>query len=155
MEGFKFYVPFEYSMHNFFYQDIMSLNLVLVTVKISKSVSYRHLKWLQTCVQIMSMGICHLIHLTNAIYDSVDSILKLTKDIWDEHHVDTFAASRQFIDQRTPILSLLCGNQSDATNFASANQMERNLKSNFMRTTSTSLFSSGTSACWNLCRWSW
>jgi len=118
-KGFKFAVPFEYSMHNFLLRYYVSE----FGLDPDQDIQIRVLPPPEMVANLRADNVDGYLSPDpfnqRAVYDGVGFIHKLTKDIWEKHPCCAFAASKAFIDQNPNTFLALWKSIMDATNFAS------------------------------------
>ena len=118
-KGFKFAVPFEYSMHNFLLRYYVAEH----GLDPDKDIQIRVLPPPEMVANLRADNVDGYLSPDpfnqRAVYDGVGFIHKLTKDIWDKHPCCAFAASRQFIDENPNTFLALFKSIIEATNYAS------------------------------------
>jgi len=118
-KGFKFAVPFEYSMHNFLLRYYVAEH----GLDPDKDIQIRVLPPPEMVANLRADNVDGYLSPDpfnqRAVYDGVGYIHKLTKDIWDKHPCCAFAASRAFIEQNPNTFMALWRAIMDATNYAS------------------------------------
>lgn len=118
-KGFKFAVPFEYSMHNFLFRYYVAEH----GLDPDKDIQIRVLPPPEMVANLRADNVDGYLSPDpfnqRAVYDGVGFIHKLTKDIWDKHPCCAFAASKAFIDQNPNTFLALWKSIMDATNYAS------------------------------------
>jgi nitrate/nitrite transport system substrate-binding protein len=92
-KGFKFGVPFDYSMHNFLLRYYVAEH-GLDPDRTSRSASCRRRRWSPTCAPATSTASSRPTRSTSARCMRVGFIHMLTKEIWDGHPCCAFAAPR-------------------------------------------------------------
>ena len=125
-KGFKFAVPFEYSMHNFLLRYYVAEH----GLDPDKDIQIRVLPPPEMVANLRAGNVDGYLSPDpfnqRAVYDGVGYIHKLTKDIWDKHPCCAFAASKAFIEQNPNSFMALWRSIMEATDFASvkANRKE-------------------------------
>jgi nitrate/nitrite transport system substrate-binding protein len=125
-KGFKFAVPFEYSMHNF----LLRYYVAEFGLDPDKDIQIRVLPPPEMVANLRAGNVDGYLSPDpfnqRAVYDGVGFIHKLTKDIWDKHPCCAFAASKAFIEQNPNTFMALWRSIMEATDFASikANRKE-------------------------------
>ncbi len=118
-KGFKFAVPFEYSMHNF----LLRYYVAEYGIDPDKDIQIRVLPPPEMVANLRADNVDGYLSPDpfnqRAVYDGVGFIHKLTKDIWDKHPCCAFTASRKFIDENPNTFLALFKAIMDATNYAS------------------------------------
>ena len=99
-KGFKFAVPFEYSMHNFLLRYYVAEH----GLDPDKDIQIRVLPPPEMVANLRADNVDGYLSPDpfnqRAVYDGVGYIHKLTKDIWDKHPCCAFAASQQGVHRR-------------------------------------------------------
>jgi len=125
-KGFKFAVPFEYSMHNFLLRYYVAEH----GLDPDKDIQIRVLPPPEMVANLRADNVDGYLSPDpfnqRAVYDGVGYLHKLTKEIWPGHPCCAFAASQAFIDQNPNTFLALFKSILDATAFASdkANRKE-------------------------------
>ncbi|MBI2587131.1 MAG: ABC transporter substrate-binding protein [Rhodospirillales bacterium] len=123
-KGFKFAVPFEYSMHNFLLRYYVAEH----GIDPDKDIQIRVLPPPEMVANLRADNVDGYLSPDpfnqRAVYDGVGFIHKLTKDIWDKHPCCAFAASRKFIHENPNTFLALFKAVIDATHYA-ANKSNR------------------------------
>ena len=125
-KGFKFAVPFEYSMHNFLLRYYVAEH----GLDPDKDIQIRVLPPPEMVANLRADNVDGYLSPDpfnqRAVYDGVGFLHKLTKEIWPGHPCCAFAASQAFIDQNPNTFLALFKSILDATAFASdkANRKE-------------------------------
>ncbi len=118
-KGFKFAVPFEYSMHNFLLRYYVAEH----GLDPDKDIQIRVLPPPEMVANLRADNVDGYLSPDpfnqRAVYDGVGFLHKLTKDIWPGHPCCAFAASRGFIDENPNTFLALFKSILDATAFAS------------------------------------
>ncbi|MGB0683189.1 MAG: ABC transporter substrate-binding protein [Magnetovibrionaceae bacterium] len=118
-KGFKFAVPFEYSMHNFLLRYYVAEH----GLDPDKDIQIRVLPPPEMVANLRADNVDGYLSPDpfnqRAVYDGVGFIHKLTKDIWEKHPCCAFAASRAFINENPNTFLALWKSILDATNYAS------------------------------------
>ncbi|MDA0304703.1 MAG: CmpA/NrtA family ABC transporter substrate-binding protein [Proteobacteria bacterium] len=118
-KGFKFAVPFEYSMHNFLLRYYVAEH----GLDPDKDIQIRVLPPPEMVANLRAGNVDGYLSPDpfnqRAVYDGVGFIHLLTKDIWDKHPCCAFAASRSFIDENPNTFLALFKSVIDATTYAS------------------------------------
>jgi nitrate/nitrite transport system substrate-binding protein len=118
-KGFKFAVPFEYSMHNFLLRYYVAEH----GLDPDKDIQIRVLPPPEMVANLRADNVDGYLSPDpfnqRAVYDGVGFIHKLTKDIWEKHPCCAFAASKGFIDENPNTFLALWKSILDATDFAS------------------------------------
>lgn len=125
-KGFKFAVPFEYSMHNFLLRYYVAEH----GLDPDKDIQIRVLPPPEMVANLRADNVDGYLSPDpfnqRAVYDGVGFLHKLTKDIWPGHPCCAFAASQAFIDENPNTFLALFKSILDATAFSSdkANRKE-------------------------------
>jgi len=125
-KGFKFAVPFEYSMHNF----LLRYYVAEAGLDPDKDIQIRVLPPPEMVANLRAKNVDGYLSPDpfnqRAVFDGVGFIYKLTKEIWPGHPCCAFAASQQFIDQNPNTFLALFMSILDATAYSSnkANRKE-------------------------------
>lgn len=118
-KGFKFAVPFEYSMHNFLLRYYVAEH----GLDPDKDIQIRVLPPPEMVANLRAGNVDGYLSPDpfnqRAVYDGVGFIHILTKDIWNKHPCCAFAASRAFIDQNPNTFLALFKAVIEATTYAS------------------------------------
>jgi len=117
-KGFKFGVPFEYSMHNL----LLRLYLADNGIDPDKDVQIRVIPPPEMVANLRAENVDGYLapdpFNQRAVYDGVGFIHKLTKDIWDQHPCCCFGVSQRFIDENPNTFIVLLTAILDATQTA-------------------------------------
>jgi nitrate/nitrite transport system substrate-binding protein len=118
-KGFKFAVPFEYSMHNFLLRYYVAEH----GLDPDKDIQIRVLPPPEMVANLRADNVDGYLSPDpfnqRAVYDGVGFLHKLTKDIWPGHPCCAFAASQEFIEENPNTFLALFKSILDATSFAS------------------------------------
>jgi nitrate/nitrite transport system substrate-binding protein len=118
-KGFKFAIPFDYSMHNY----LLRYYLAEHGINPDTDVQLRSVPPPEMVANLRADNIDGFLAPDNicqrAIYDGVGYLHLLSKEIWDGHPCCSFAASREFISQSPNSFAALIRAIVDATAFAS------------------------------------
>jgi nitrate/nitrite transport system substrate-binding protein len=118
-KGFKFAVPFEYSMHNF----LLRYYVAEAGLDPDKDIQIRVLPPPEMVANLRADNVDGYLSPDpfnqRAVYDGVGFIHILTKDIWDKHPCCAFAASKAFIEENPNTFLALWKAIMDSTNYAS------------------------------------
>jgi nitrate/nitrite transport system substrate-binding protein len=118
-KGFKFAIPFDYSMHNY----LLRYYLAEHGLDPDTDVQLRSVPPPEMVANLRADNIDGFLAPDNicqrAIYDGVGFLHLLSKEIWDGHPCCSFAASREFISQSPNSFAALTRAILDATAFAS------------------------------------
>ncbi len=114
-KGFKFGVPFEYSMHNL----LLRLYVAEHGIDPDKDIQIRVIPPPEMVANLRAENVDGYLapdpFNQRAVYDGVGFIHKLTKDIWDQHPCCCFAISQKFIDENPNTFIVLLTAILDAT----------------------------------------
>ena len=128
-KGFKFAVPFEYSMHNFLLRYYVAEH----GLDPDQDIQIRVLPPPEMVANLRADNVDGYLSPDpfnqRAVYDGVGFIHKLTKDIWDKHPCCAFAASRKFIETNPNTFLALFKAIIDATNYASIKTNRKEISS--------------------------
>lgn len=115
-KGFKFGVPFEYSMHNL----LLRLYVAENGIDPDKDIQIRVIPPPEMVANLRAENVDGYLapdpFNQRAVYDGVGFIHKLTKDIWDQHPCCCFAVSQKFIDENPNTFIVLLTAILDSTN---------------------------------------
>lgn len=115
-KGFKFGVPFEYSMHNL----LLRLYVAEHGIDPDKDIQIRVIPPPEMVANLRAENVDGYLapdpFNQRAVYDGVGFIHKLTKDIWDQHPCCCFGISQKFIDENPNTFIVLLTAILDATN---------------------------------------
>jgi nitrate/nitrite transport system substrate-binding protein len=118
-KGFKFAIPFDYSMHNY----LLRYYLAEHGVDPDTDVQLRAVPPPEMVANLRADNIDGFLAPDNicqrAVYDGVGFLHLLSKEIWDGHPCCSFAASKEFIEQSPNSFAALIRAIVDATTFAS------------------------------------
>ncbi|ODT65609.1 MAG: nitrate ABC transporter substrate-binding protein [Pelagibacterium sp. SCN 63-23] len=118
-KGFKFGVPFDYSMHNY----LLRYYLAEHGIDPDTDVQIRAVPPPEMVANLMADNLDGFLGPDpmnqRAVYDGVGFIHILTRDIWDGHPCCAFAASKEFITTMPNTYSALLKSIIDATAYAS------------------------------------
>lgn len=118
-KGFKFAVPFEYSMHNF----LLRYYLAEHGLDPDKDVDIRTLPPPEMVANLRVDNLDGYLSPDpfnqRAVFDGVGFIHLLSKEIWDGHPCCAFAASREFVTAMPNTFGALLKSIVDATHFSS------------------------------------
>jgi nitrate/nitrite transport system substrate-binding protein len=119
-KGFKFAVPFDYSMHNFLLRYYVAEH----GLDPDTDIQIRVLPPPEMVANLRAENVDGYLSPDpfnqRAVYDGVGFIHILTKDIWLNHPCCAFAASQKFIDENPRTFLALFKAIIDATNFSSS-----------------------------------
>jgi len=117
-KGFKFAVPFDYSMHNY----LLRYYLAEHGIDPDKDVQIRAVPPPEMVANLRADNIDGFLGPDpmnqRAVYDGVGFIHILTKDIWEGHPCCAFAASKEFVTTAPNTYAALLKSIIDATAFA-------------------------------------
>ncbi len=117
-KGFKFAVPFDYSMHNY----LLRYYLAEHGIDPDKDVQIRSVPPPEMVANLRADNIDGFLAPDpvnqRAVFDGVGFIHILSKDIWDRHPCCAFAASQQFVSEMPNTYKALLKAIIDATAFA-------------------------------------
>ncbi len=115
-KGFKFGVPFEYSMHNL----LLRLYVAEHGIDPDKDIQIRVIPPPEMVANLRAENVDGYLapdpFNQRAVYDGVGFIHKLTKEIWDQHPCCCFGISQRFIDENPNTFIVLLTAILDATN---------------------------------------
>ena len=118
-KGFKFAVPFDYSMHNFLLRYYVAEH----GLDPDKDIQIRVLPPPEMVANLAADNVDGYLapdpFNQRAVYDGVGFIHKLTKEIWDGHPCCAFAASQKFVDEMPNTFIALYKSIIEATQYAS------------------------------------
>ncbi len=118
-KGFKFAVPFDYSMHNYLLRYYLAEN----GIDPDADVQIRSVPPPEMVANLRADNIDGFLAPDpvnqRAVFDGVGFIHMLSKEIWDGHPCCAFAASREFVTQTPNTYAALLKAIIDATAFAS------------------------------------
>ncbi len=118
-KGFKFAVPFDYSMHNYLLRYYLAEN----GIDPDTDVQIRAVPPPEMVANLRADNIDGFLAPDpvnqRAVFDGVGFIHMLSKEIWDGHPCCAFAASREFVTQTPNTYAALLKAIIDATAFAS------------------------------------
>ncbi|MDB5571426.1 MAG: transporter substrate-binding protein [Hyphomicrobiales bacterium] len=117
-KGFKFGVPFDYSMHNY----LLRYYLAEAGLDPDKDVQIRSVPPAEMVANLRADNIDGFLgpdpFNQRAVYDGVGFLHVLTKELWDGHPCCAFAASREFISTNPNTYAALLKAVIDATAYA-------------------------------------
>ncbi|MGB7182348.1 MAG: CmpA/NrtA family ABC transporter substrate-binding protein [Burkholderiaceae bacterium] len=125
-KGFKFGVPFEYSMHNF----LLRYYVAEAGLDPDQDIQIRVVPPPEMVANLRAGNLDGYLSPDpfnqRAVYDGVGFIYKLTKEIWEGHPCCAFAASQKFIDETPNTFLALFKSIIDATAYSAdhANRIE-------------------------------
>ena len=126
-KGFKFAIPFDYSMHNY----LLRYYLAEHGIDPDTDVQLRSVPPPEMVANLRADNIDGFLAPDNicqrAIYDGVGFLHMLSKEIWDGHPCCSFAASREFIGQSPNTFAALTRAIVDATAFASKSENRKQI----------------------------
>ena len=118
-KGFRFAVPFEYSMHNY----LLRYYLAEHGIDPDRDVSIRVVPPPEMVANLRAENIDGFLAPDpvnqRAVYDGVGFIHMLSKELWDGHPCCAFAASREFVRENPNTYQALLKSILDATAYAS------------------------------------
>ncbi|HSF07023.1 MAG TPA: CmpA/NrtA family ABC transporter substrate-binding protein [Methylomirabilota bacterium] len=126
MKGFKFAVPFDYSMHNFLLRYVLAED----GVDPDKEVQIRVVPPPEMVANLRAGNLDGYLapdpFNQRAVYEEIGFIWMLSKDIWPGHPCCAFAATREFAERAPNTFQALVRAILDATQYAhnSANRKE-------------------------------
>jgi nitrate/nitrite transport system substrate-binding protein len=119
MKGFRFCVPFDYSMHNY----LLRYYLAEGGVHPDKDVQIRVVPPPEMVANLKSGNVDGYLapdpFNQRAVYENVGFLFKLSKEIWDRHPCCAFAISQEFAKQYPNTYLALFRSIVDATHYAS------------------------------------
>jgi nitrate/nitrite transport system substrate-binding protein len=119
MKGFRFCVPFDYSMHNY----LLRYFLAEGGVHPDKDVQIRVVPPPEMVANLKAGNVDAYLapdpFNQRAVYENVGFIFKLSKDIWDRHPCCAFTVSKAFATQYPNTFAALFRAIVDATHYAS------------------------------------
>ncbi len=139
-KGFKFAVPFDYSMHNYLLRYYLA-EQVSIPTRTCRSAPCRRPKWWRTCAPTTSTASSAPDPMNQrAVFDGVGFIHMLSKEMWDGHPCCAFAASQRVHHRRA---EHLCGaaqgdHRRDRVRHRRRRTASRSPRRSRPRTTSTS-----------------
>ncbi len=138
-KGFKFAVPFDYSMHNYLLRYYLAEN----GIDPDSDVQIRSVPPPEMVANLRADNIDGFLAPDpvnqRAVFDGVGFIHILSKEIWDGHPCCAFAASREFVTQTPNTYAALLKAIIDATAFATKAENRKQIAEAIARrTTSTS-----------------
>lgn len=118
-KGFKFGVPFEYSMHNFLLRYYVAEH----GLDPDKDIQIRVVPPPEMVANLKAGNLDGYLSPDpfnqRAVYENVGFLHMLTKDIWEGHPCCAFACSQEFVDQNPNTYSALFSAIIDATAYSS------------------------------------
>jgi len=128
-KGFRFAVPFDYSMHNFLLRYYVAEH----GLDPDQDIQIRVLPPPEMVANLRADNVDGYLSPDpfnqRAVYDGVGFIHILTKDIWDKHPCCAFAASREFIEENPNTFLALWKSIMDATDYASVKDNRKEIAS--------------------------
>ena len=119
MKGFRFCVPFDYSMHNY----LLRYYLAEGGVHPDKDVQIRVVPPPEMVANLKAGNVDGYLapdpFNQRAVYENVGFLFKLSKDIWDRHPCCAFAISQEFAKENPNTFLALFRAIVDATHYAS------------------------------------
>ncbi len=119
MKGFRFCVPFDYSMHNY----LLRYFLAEGGVHPDKDVQIRVVPPPEMVANLKAGNVDAYLapdpFNQRAVYENVGFIYKLSKEIWDRHPCCAFTISKEFATQNPNTFNALFKSIVDATHYAS------------------------------------
>jgi len=126
-KGFKFGVPFEYSMHNF----LLRYYVAEAGLDPDKDIQIRVVPPPEMVANLRAGNLDGYLSPDpfnqRAVFDGVGFIYKLTKEIWEGHPCCAFAASREFIDTNPNTFLALFKSLLEATAFSSVHDNRKQI----------------------------
>ena len=126
-KGFKFAVPFDYSMHNY----LLRYYLAEAGIDPDTDVQIRSVPPPEMVANLRADNIDGFLAPDpvnqRAVYDGVGFIHILSKEIWDGHPCCAFAASREFVTQSPNTYAALLKAIIEATAFASKDENRKQI----------------------------
>src|SRR5688572_28022623 len=117
-KGFKFAVPFEYSMHNF----LLRYYVAESGLDPDKDIQIRVVPPPEMVANLKADNVDGYLapdpFNQRAVYENVGFIFKLTKELWDGHPCCAFAISKEFTETNPNTFKALFRSIVDATHFA-------------------------------------
>lgn len=128
-KGFKFAVPFEYSMHNY----LLRYYLAEAGIDPDRDVQIRVVPPPEMVANLRADNLDGFLAPDpvnqRAVYDGVGFIHLLSKEIWDGHPCCAFAASEKFVTEMPNTYSALLKAIIDATAFATKHENRKEIAS--------------------------
>ncbi len=119
MKGFRFCVPFDYSMHNY----LLRYYLAEGGIHPDKDVQIRVVPPPEMVANLRAGNVDGYLapdpFNQRAVYENVGFIFKLSKEIWDRHPCCAFAISKKFSEDYPNTYAALFRSIVDATHYAS------------------------------------
>jgi nitrate/nitrite transport system substrate-binding protein len=126
-KGFKFAVPFDYSMHNYLLRYYLAEN----GIDPDKDVQIRSVPPPEMVANLRANNIDGFLAPDpvnqRAVYDGVGFIHILSKDIWDRHPCCAFAASQEFVSKTPNTYAALLKAIIDATAYATKQENRKEI----------------------------
>jgi nitrate/nitrite transport system substrate-binding protein len=126
-KGFKFAVPFDYSMHNY----LLRYYLAEAGLDPDRDVQIRSVPPPEMVANLRADNIDGFLAPDpvnqRAVFDGVGFIHILSKDIWDRHPCCAFAASQQFVSEMPNTYKALLKAIIDATAFATKKENRKEI----------------------------
>lgn len=126
-KGFRFAVPFDYSMHNFLLRYFVAEH----GLDPDKDIQIRVLPPPEMVANLRAENVDGYLapdpFNQRAVYDGIGFIHTLTKDIWEGHPCCAFAASRRFVEEMPNTFLALFKSIIDATLYASNKQNRKEI----------------------------
>jgi nitrate/nitrite transport system substrate-binding protein len=126
-KGFKFAVPFDYSMHNYLLRYYVAEH----GIDPDTDIRIRAIPPPEMVANLRADNIDGFLAPDpvnqRAVYDGVGFIHVLSKDIWDRHPCCAFAASREFVTQTPNTYAALLKAIIDATAFAARSENRKQI----------------------------
>jgi nitrate/nitrite transport system substrate-binding protein len=127
MKGFRFCVPFDYSMHNY----LLRYYLAEGGVHPDKDVQIRVVPPPEMVANLKAGNVDGYLapdpFNQRAVYENVGFLYKLSKDIWDRHPCCAFAISQEFAKQHPNTFLALFRAIVDATHYASKSENRKEI----------------------------
>jgi nitrate/nitrite transport system substrate-binding protein len=126
-KGFKFAVPFDYSMHNY----LLRYYVAEFGIDPDQDIQIRSVPPPEMVANLRAGNIDGFLAPDpvnqRAVYDGVGFIHILSKDIWDRHPCCAFAASQEFVTKTPNTYAALLKSIIDATAFATKNENRKQI----------------------------
>jgi nitrate/nitrite transport system substrate-binding protein len=126
-KGFKFAVPFDYSMHNYLLRYYVAEH----GIDPDQDIQIRSVPPPEMVANLRADNIDGFLAPDpvnqRAVYDGVGFIHILSKDIWDRHPCCAFAASKEFVTQTPNTYAALLKAIIDATAFAAKSENRKQI----------------------------
>lgn len=127
MKGFRFCVPFEYSMHNY----LLRYYLAEGGIHPDKDVQIRVVPPPEMVANLKAGNVDGYLapdpFNQRAVYENVGFIFMLSKDIWDRHPCCAFAISKEFSELYPNTFAALFRSIVDATHYASKQENRKEI----------------------------